>query len=64
MILNRKKIELELERLGKTKSWLAREMGATRQWIDQIINDDSGKTLETISKIGKALGVDPKDLII
>ena len=64
MELNRKKIVMELDRLGKNQAWLAREMGVTRQWIFQIINNSNGATLKTIDKIGQALGIDPKDLII
>ena len=64
MDLNRKKIRMELERLNKTPSWLAKEMGVTRGWVDLILNQRYGNTLKTITRVGKALGIDPKDLII
>jgi plasmid maintenance system antidote protein VapI len=64
MKLNVKKIELELERIGKNQVWLAREMKVKRQWVHYLMNSTNGTTLKTIERIGKALGVDPKDLII
>jgi hypothetical protein len=65
MKLNTVKIELELERIGKTKAWLAAQMGAKKQWIHRRLKENnSGCTLKTIEKFGVALGIDPKDLII
>ena len=64
MRLNKRKINLELERLGWSKYRLAKEIGVKRQWIYAILANSGGCTLKTVDRIGQALGVDPKDLII
>ena len=64
---NIKKMELEMNRLGWNKARLAKEMGVTRQSVYYYFSEDfSQKTdprLGTITKMGKALGIDPKDLL-
>ena len=64
MDLNRRKIRLELERLGWSQSRLAKEMGVKRQRVHQILNNDEKSHLDTIQKVALALGVDPKELLI
>jgi plasmid maintenance system antidote protein VapI len=67
MNLNTKKIELELERIGKNQAWLAGQMKRTKQQVNYLVKNNNkpcGVTLKTIERIGRALGVDPKDLII
>ena len=65
MKLNTTKIQLEMQRLGWTKSDLSRAMKTSRQRIHQILNHNNGKgfTLKTIQWVADALGLDPKDLI-
>ena len=64
MELNQTKIQLEMGRLGWTKSDLARRMNKSRQHIHHILSNGSkGFTLRTIQALADALGLDPKDLI-
>ena len=65
MKLNTTKIQLEMKRLGWTKSDLSRAMKTSRQRIHQLLNGNQGRgfTLRTIQWIADALGLDPKDLI-
>ena len=63
MKLNIRKIQLELERLGWSKSKLAREMGVTRQCIHYYFHNKRNIGLETVTNIGKTLGIPAKDLI-
>jgi len=61
MRLNTEKIKLELERIGKTQSWLAIQLGVTRQRVFQIL---SAASLKNAQRIADVLGYsDPKDLI-
>lgn len=61
MKLNTDKIKNELSRLGKSVSWLAREIGTSRQRVFYWLNTES---LSGADLIAKALGyTDPKDLI-
>ncbi len=67
MNLNTKKIELELERIGKNQAWLAGQMKRSKQQVNYLVKNNNkpcGVTLKTIERIGLALGIDPKDLII
>jgi len=64
MKLNKRKIELELERLGWSKRRLAEEMGVKRQWVYVVLSDArDGCTLRTVNRIAKALGLNPRDLL-
>ena len=64
MKLNTKKILTELTRLDKNQSWLARQMGVSRSWINYIMTQsDRSFTFRTVDKIAKALNLDSKDLI-
>lgn len=64
MELNIGKINSELERLGWTQAKLAAEIGVTRQYINQVLAGEIGKTFVVVDKIAKALGIEPKDLVI
>jgi len=60
MKLNRKKIEGELKRIGKSKYWLAKQMKISPQLVLYWIRTGSLKGAEPIAKV---FDVDPKDLI-
>lgn len=60
MELNTDKILQELERLGKTKTWLAEQIGVYPSWITHIFKD---KPITQAERIGKVLGIEPRDLI-
>ena len=60
MKLNTYKIEKELERLGKNKTWLAEQMGVYPSWVTHVFKE---KPITQAEKIGKILDIDPKDLI-
>ena len=64
MRINKRKIQIELDRLKWTKYRLAQEMGVKRQWVYSILGRDGGCTLRTVDRIAEALGADPKDLLI
>lgn len=61
MELNTDKIDKELKRLGKNRSWLAKECKITRAAISYIMNK---KPITQADRIAKLLGIDPRDLII
>jgi len=63
MELNKRKIGLELDRLGWSKRRLAKEMGVQRQWVYVILGRKGGCTLRTVERIAKALGMNPRDLL-
>ena len=63
MDFNRKKIQIELERLGWSESELAKKAGSHRQWLNAIMTGKRGISLAGIQRIADALGLDPKDLI-
>lgn len=60
MELNTEKILSELKRLGKTKGWLADQMGVFPSWITYILEK---KPITQADRIGRALGIEGKDLI-
>jgi len=64
MRINTKKIKAEMARMDLTLEGLAARIKPppTRQGVCYMIH--SGKNLRTIEKIARALGMDPKDLII
>ena len=59
---NFKKIDSELKRLNWNKSRLAREIGISRQAINQYFN--AGVTIYKVKKVADALRLDSKDLLI
>lgn len=63
MKVNSAKILKEIERLGWSKAKLADQIGMTRQAVGYILNRNIAK-IETLNKIGKVLGLDPRDLLI
>jgi len=64
MKINKRKIELELKRLGWSKYRLAKEMGAKHQWVYYVLNNENSFTFRTVERIARAIGADPKDLLI
>lgn len=60
MKLNTEKILKELTRIGETQVWLAKQLGVTRQRVNQIL---SAGSLRNAERIGKVFSMDPKDLI-
>ncbi len=60
MELNTDKILSELKRLGKTKTWLAEQVGVYPSWITHVFKE---KPITQAERIGKALGIEPRDLI-
>lgn len=61
LILNTDKIQMELDRLGKNKLWLAQELKWHRQFVSDVFKR---KPITQAAKIATALKLDPKDLII
>ena len=60
MKLNTDKIKSELKRLGKTQTWLADRAGMSRQLLSYVLIKQA---LSGAVKIGKALDIEPRDLI-
>lgn len=60
MELNTEKILTELKRLGKNKKWLAEQLGVYPLWITHMLKH---KPITQAERIGKALDIDPRDLI-
>jgi len=58
--INRTKIRVELAKRNKKKTWLARELGITRQGMHYIFESGSLKRLSDIARI---LEVDEHELI-
>jgi len=63
MKLNTKKIERERKRLRLTMRQIAKKINLTPAAYSILIKVGSTK-ITTINRIGKVLGVDPKDLLI
>ncbi|MFC1567348.1 XRE family transcriptional regulator [Thermodesulfobacteriota bacterium] len=61
MKLNIEKIKNELERIEKTKYWLAKQIGTSPQLLFYWMKNE---TIKAAEPIGKVLGISPKDLII
>lgn len=61
MKLNTEKINKELKRLNKSSYWLAREIGTSKQLVAYWLRS---KSLSGVDRIAKALGINPRDLII
>jgi hypothetical protein len=60
MELNIEKINNELNRIGKTKYWLAKKIGTSTQLVLYWF---SSKSLRGAEPIAKVFGIEPKDLI-
>lgn len=61
MKLNTLKINKELKRLGKSQKWLATKIKVSPQLLYYWLKKQN---LRGADKIGKALNISPKDLII
>ena len=61
MELNIEKIQKELDRLERPRKWLAGQIGVDRQLVDYWFKH---RTIKAADRIAKALGYDPKDLIL
>lgn len=61
--LNSQKIKWELHLRDMTQQDLADELGVTRQAVNDMLNRKSAG-LKLLSRVAKALGLDPKDLLI
>ena len=59
--LNVDKIQNELDRIGRNRTWLAKKLNTTRQNITYMLSNNSIKAAE---RIGHALNISPKDLIL
>ena len=65
MKFNIKKVRNELKRLKWTQERLGQEMNMERRTINaHLSRPNTSKTFKTIEKFARALGMDPKDLII
>lgn len=60
MELNVSKIESELTRIEKSKYWLAKQIGVPIQNVLYWLNN---KSLKGAEPIGRALNINPRDLI-
>ena len=59
--LNSEKVKAELKRIHKTQIWLAGQMKCSRQNVWEMLENGSARSAE---RIGHALNIEPKDLII
>ena len=59
--LDATKIRYELDRLGKNPSWLAAEIGTSRQRVHQILKD--GKPIFYAEKFGAIFDLSPDFLL-
>ncbi len=60
LLLHTDKIDKELNRLGKSRTWLAEQVDISRQAMSRIFKD---KPITQAERIGKVLGIEPRDLI-
>jgi len=60
LVLNTAKIQNELDRLGKNKTWLAKKMGNTSAMVTYAFKY---KPISFAVKFGRIFDLDPKDLI-
>jgi len=59
--LNSKKVKAELQIINRTQTWLAGQMKCSKQNVSEMLRNGSARSAE---RIGHALGIEPKDLII
>ena len=62
MKINSLKIKMIMLEKGYNNGTLAEKMGSTRQWLGAVLNRGHA-TMNYISKLSKALGVEPKEII-
>lgn len=48
---------------GKTQTWLAQVLEKDFVTVNRYVNNNTQPSLETLFKIAKSLGVNPKDLL-
>ncbi len=48
----------QLKQIGKTQTWLAEQLGCTRQYLSKIVKGKENLTLDTIVKLELALGIE------
>ena len=58
--LNTLQLRIELAKIDKSRAWLARQMGFTRQYLTQLVQS---KSLKYVGEMAYILDIDPKDLI-
>ena len=61
MKINKRKIEIEIKRRGLKKAWIAEQLGISRQGLYYVLRDC--RTFGPVEKLGKLLGINPKDLL-
>ena len=59
MKISKLKIRVELAKIGKNQTWLAKQLGYTRSYISYLIGKNDQRYLD---EMAKAIGVDHKDL--
>jgi len=64
MKFNTEKYQRELDRVGLSYSDLAARIGIKRQTIYQCFAKPESMTFKTVTKLAKALDMDPKDLLV
>lgn len=62
MKINSLKIKMIMLEQGYNNGTLAEKMGSTRQWLGAVLNRGHATT-NYISKLAKALNVDPKEIV-
>lgn len=62
MTINR--IKVVLVEKGRKNKWLAKELGKSESTISNWCTNDSQPSLETLTRIAKALEVDVRELLI
>ncbi|EGC82684.1 helix-turn-helix domain-containing protein [Anaerococcus prevotii] len=62
MKINSLKIKMIMLEKGYNNGTLADKMGSTRQWLGAVLNRGHA-TMNYISKLAKALDVEPKEII-
>lgn len=58
--LNTDKIQNELDRLGKNRAWLAKQMNNTQAMVNYLFEK---KPLSLAVKLADIFGLEPKDLV-
>jgi len=59
--LNTLQLRIELAKIDKSRAWLARQMGFTRQYLTQLVQS---KSVKYVGEIAYILDIDKDDLII
>ena len=59
-ILDTQKLRIELAKINKSYSWLAKEIGYTRQYMNYLVKTESTRH---IKKMAEAMDMEVHDLI-